>query len=399
MCRHLKLTLVIAAVLAGAGAVAAATLHAGSSPPEASAVPIAQAEHMRTISLMRPNRYRSRPVVAILGHNDGTETTDYLIPYGVLAQSDAADVLAVAPEARAVRLKPALSVKPQATLDEFDERYPQGADYVVVAAMHPRNDPRVIAWIKAQQARGAIIVGVCSGVRTLSAAGLLAGRRATRYWYDANDMESDNPTTQWVQDRRYVVDRGVVTTTGITASMPVSLALVEAIAGRSKAMEVARHFGVSEWDARHDSDAFGFNGRMLAAAARNKVAVWSHETFAIWVPAGTDEVSLAFTADAWSRTFRSGVVSVSPEPVLLRRGLVLTPDQAASDALPGPYLDPPSQLAPAQALPLALASISERYGQHTASFVATQLEYPWSERAPLTASEARTAGEPQEMSP
>ena len=34
-----------------------------------------------------------------------------------------------------------------------------------------------------------------------------------------------------------MVDRGVVTTTGITASMPVSLTLIEAIAGRDKAEE------------------------------------------------------------------------------------------------------------------------------------------------------------------
>jgi len=34
---------------------------------------------------------------------------------------------------------------------------------------------------------------------------------------------------QWVRDRRYVVDRGVATSTGITASVPLMLALVEAL--------------------------------------------------------------------------------------------------------------------------------------------------------------------------
>ncbi|HTM83216.1 hypothetical protein [Asticcacaulis sp.] len=38
---------------------------------------------------------RTRPVIAIIGENSGTEVTDFMIPYGVLKQSNAADVFAV----------------------------------------------------------------------------------------------------------------------------------------------------------------------------------------------------------------------------------------------------------------------------------------------------------------
>jgi transcriptional regulator GlxA family with amidase domain len=37
-----------------------------------------------------------------------------------------------------------------------------------------------------------------------------------------------------VRDRRYVVDHGVATSTGVSASIPVSLAMVEAIGGRGR---------------------------------------------------------------------------------------------------------------------------------------------------------------------
>lgn len=378
MCRHLKLTLAIAAALAVVGAAAAAISPPGEASAPQAAAAISLDEHARTIASMKPPK-RQRPVVAILGHNDGTETTDYLIPYAVLAQSDAAEVVAVAPEARPIKLTPALTVEPQATLAAFDARYREGADYVVVAAMHPRNDPEVLAWIKAQAANGAIIVGVCSGVRTLSAAGLLANRSATRYWYDAGDLEEANATTRWVADRRYVVDRGVVTTTGITASLPISLALVEAIAGRGKALEVAGHFGVVDWDERHNSDAFGFDRRMITAAVRNKVAFWNHETFAVPVAPGVDEVSLAFTADAWSRTFRSEAVAVAqqPGPVPTRRGLRLVPDRVVADNAADQTLPAPAKFQPGKALPAALEAIADRYGTNTAAFVAVQLEYPW----------------------
>jgi hypothetical protein len=53
-----------------------------------------------------------------------------------------------------------------------------------------------------------------------------------------------------------VADGSVATTTGITASMPMMLTLIEAIAGRSRAESVARELGVEEWNARHASGAF-----------------------------------------------------------------------------------------------------------------------------------------------
>ena len=53
-----------------------------------------------------------------------------------------------------------------------------------------------------------------------------------------------SPSIAYVADRRMVTDQGVVTTTGITASMPMMLTLIEAIAGREKAESVARDLGL-----------------------------------------------------------------------------------------------------------------------------------------------------------
>ncbi len=72
----------------------------------------------------------------------------------------------------------------------FDRAHPQGADYVIVPAMGDGDVPEVIAW------------------------------------------------------RREQVDRGVATTTGITVSVPATLALVEAIGGREKAQAIAAELGV-----------------------------------------------------------------------------------------------------------------------------------------------------------
>jgi len=74
-----------------------------------------------------------------------------------------------------------------------------------------------------------------------------------------------------------VVDGGVATTTGISASMPMSLTLIEAIAGREKAETVGRDLGLKHWDVRHDSEAFQFTRPFALTAIGNMVAFWNRE--------------------------------------------------------------------------------------------------------------------------
>src|SRR5690606_6062475 len=94
------------------------------------------------------------------------------------------------------------------------------------------DDPLVLDWLRTQAAKGARIIGVCAGAKVVAAAGLLDGRRATTHWYYLREMLERSPAIRYVPDRRMVTDEAVTTTTGITASMPMMLTLIEAIAGR-----------------------------------------------------------------------------------------------------------------------------------------------------------------------
>src|SRR5690606_7367549 len=149
-------------------------------------------------------------------------------------------VMLLATEPGPVRLYPALTVEPDATIAEFDARYPDGADYVIVPAMSRDDDPAALRWIQAQSAKGATIIGVCVGATAVGEAGLLDGRRATTHWFYVRALRRSNPQATYVPDRRIVVDGNVATTTGISASMPLALTLVEAVAGRARAEAVAR---------------------------------------------------------------------------------------------------------------------------------------------------------------
>ena len=223
------------------------------APSIAAPSPITPQETDATISALKPPK-RQRPLIAIIGINDATETTDYLMPYGILKRADIADVVTLATAPGPMTLFPALKVEPQATTAEFDARHPDGADYVIVPAMSRDDDPAALQWIRSQSARGAIIIGVCVGAKVVGHAGLLDGKRATTHWYSIKELRQDHPTIRYVEDRRLVVDNGVATTTGITASMPMSLTLIEAIAGRDKAEAIARDIGLANWDARHEID-------------------------------------------------------------------------------------------------------------------------------------------------
>ena len=357
-------------VLAGAGWL----LSLPPAPEFVVAQPIAPAETEHVVAALKASK-RTRPLVAIVGMNDATETTDYLMPYGILKRADVADVMLIATQAAPVTLFPALKVEPQASIASFDEQHPDGADYVIVPAMSRDDDPAVLAWIKAQAAKGAIMIGVCAGAKVVASAGLLDGKRATTHWYYLDELRKRHPSIRYVPDRRIIVDGKVVTTTGITASMPLSLTLIEAIAGHDKAQAVANELGLAAWDARHASDAFKFTRPFAWTAIRNAVVFWNHETLGLALDRGVDEVALALAADAWSRTYRSRAVTFANDVQETKNGLRIVPDAAAPNWPAGRHL-PNITGKPVEALDAALDGIAARYGKSTAAFVAMQLEYP-----------------------
>ena len=353
-----------------------------SLPPSVAAAPspVPAAETAAIIEALRPPK-RERPVVAVIGLNDATETTDYLMPTGILRRADVADVYLVAPEDGPVQLYPALQVEPDTTIAAFDTAQPAGADYVIVPAMSRDDDPAVIQWLNAQAAKGSIVIGVCAGAKVVAAAGLLEGRRGTTHWFYKRDLARIAPSVTQVADRRFVVDGAVATTTGISASIPLALTLVEAIAGPDKADAVAATIGIPQWDARHDSAAFGLSRDFVTTIMGNSLAFWQRETVGIAMQPGFDAVSLALAADAWSRTYKSAAFTTAsaPQAVADFTGIRVIPDHVDS-AAPGGLAIELHDAAPGPALDDTLRAIGQRYGEATAHVVAMQLEYP---RSPI----------------
>lgn len=348
-----------------------------SAPAVAEPPPVPREETDAMLASFQPAK-RDRPLVAVIGLNDATETTDYLMPAGILRRADVADVVMLATRPGTVQLYPALEVEPDATIAAFDAAHPQGADYVIVPAMSRDDDPAVIGWLRSQAEKGARIIGICAGAKVVAAAGLLDGKRATTHWYYLGEMLKRSPTIDYVADRRIVSDGGVATTTGVSASMPMTLTLIEAIAGRARANAVARDLGLEQWDARHASAAFRFTRRFAITVLANSAAFWNREELGIRLEPGMDEVSLALVADAWSRTYRSSAATfaASADAVETRNGVRVIPDQAEANWPEARRVSIFPDQRPANALDEVLEAITARYGDRTTEVVAMQLEYP-----------------------
>jgi transcriptional regulator GlxA family with amidase domain len=341
-------------------------------PPAEADAAMSERQAQAFVEALKPRR-PGRPVVAVLALNEGTETTDFLLTHAVLQSAGVADVQAVAPHRGRVLLYPAFEVEVAQDLASFDQAYPSGADYVIVPAMRDDNDPAITTWLRQQVDRGARIIGVCAGALVVARAGLLDGRRFVTHWYYRDTLLERHPAAVYVPHQRYVIDRDVATTTGITASVPTMLALVESIGGREKAQALAADLGVDSWTPAHDSTRFGLNARRRWNYVLNKVAFWRHERWSADVRNGMDDIALALAADAWSRTGRVSVSAASASgPVTLRSGVVLMAQPAAEST---PRLPLTSALKPMHQLDRTLCEIAERHGAARREWVMMEMEY------------------------
>ncbi|WP_252374266.1 DJ-1/PfpI family protein [Hydrogenophaga sp. 2FB] len=342
-------------------------------PPAPTDPALREQQTQAFVRAMKP-RHAGRPVVAIVSLNEGTETTDFLLTHAVLQRADVADVKAVASRRGRVDLFPALQVEVPHDFEGFDRVHPSGADYVIVPAMSNDADPAVTAWVRRQAENGARIVGVCNGTLVVGSAGLLDGRRFAGHWSSRGKVLERHPGSIHVPHQRYLVDRDVATTTGITASIPVALALVEAMGGREKAAAVAAELGAISWSPEHDSAPFALTVRRGVRYLLNKAPFWPHEQWGVEVRDGMDDIALALTADAWSRTGRVSVhaESASSDAVALRSGIVLVAERPSHERQRLPIT---ATMKPLQQMDATLCRIQKRFGVSYREWVVLEMEY------------------------
>ncbi|QHF97454.1 AraC family transcriptional regulator [Streptomyces sp. NHF165] len=100
--------------------------------------------------------------------------------------------------------------------------------------------PAVLDAVRRAHARGARLVGLCSGAFTLAEAGVLEGRRATAHWQWADDFRARFPGVHLEPDVLFVDDGDILTSAGSAAALDLGLHLVRRDHGAEVANAVSR---------------------------------------------------------------------------------------------------------------------------------------------------------------
>jgi putative intracellular protease/amidase len=112
------------------------------------------------------------------------------------------------------------------------------------------NNQAMLDWLIDRSAMARYVTSVCTGSAVLAKAGLLDGIRATSNKKNFEWVVTQGPTVKWVREARWVEDGTFFTSSGVSAGMDMSLAVIEKILDREAAEEAALS---AEYDWHHNS--------------------------------------------------------------------------------------------------------------------------------------------------
>ena len=123
--------------------------------------------------------------------------------------------------------------------------------------------PRLVAWLKAMHARGAVLCSACSGIFLLGETGLWDGRDATVHFAYAREFASVHPAVPIHPERVLVVSGtrdDLVSSGASTTWHDLVLYLIARFAGATTAQDVARMFAL-QWHQDGLTPYIVFQGR------------------------------------------------------------------------------------------------------------------------------------------
>jgi AraC family transcriptional activator FtrA len=137
--------------------------------------------------------------------------------------------------------------------------------------------PAVLTAIRRAHARGARLIGFCSGAFTLAEAGVLDGRRATAHWQWGGDFRARFPAVTLEPDVLFVDDGDILTAAGSAAALDLGLHVVRRDHGAEVANVVSRRLVFA---ANRDGGQRQFVERPVPAVREESLApllVWAQE--------------------------------------------------------------------------------------------------------------------------
>ncbi|MDO6590608.1 DJ-1/PfpI family protein [Loktanella sp. D2R18] len=108
---------------------------------------------------------------------------------------------------------------------------------------------RLLNWLQDMAPKSEHVLSVCTGAAFLAKAGLLDGRAATTNKLNFDWVTQFGPNVDWQGRARWVEDGAYFTSSGVSAGMDMSLAVIEHLLGAEQADFSATH---SEYERQRD---------------------------------------------------------------------------------------------------------------------------------------------------
>src|ERR1700678_1924603 len=101
------------------------------------------------------------------------------------------------------------------------------------------DDAGLLDWLRRRSADAQIVTSVCTGASLLARAGLLDGRRATTNKLSFAWVTTQGAHVQWVKEARWVEDGNIFTSSGVSAGIDMTLAVIATLEGVNEAERIA----------------------------------------------------------------------------------------------------------------------------------------------------------------
>lgn len=192
----------------------------------------------------------------------GFETLDYFGPIEMLGSPAHNIQIITVAKAR----EPVPSVHGQrimvdktiAEKNDYDLLFIPGGDTALEAA----KDAELTQWIREASANAERVMAVCTGTVLLGMTGVLDGRKATTNKLDFTQTVPLAPNVDWVKEARWVEDGKFFTSSGVSAGMDMSLAVIADLFGMKAADKTA--LGCEyEWQKDPSRDPFAKSAGLI----------------------------------------------------------------------------------------------------------------------------------------
>jgi len=158
----------------------------------------------------------------------GFELLDVFGPleaFGMLAESGKCKVLTVGENGGAVASRQG----PRTATDHSFDDCPPLDIFLVPGGLGTRTEAsndRFLKWIRERAQSARFVMSVCTGTALLARAGLLDGRSATTNKFAFKWVADQGPTVNWIKQARWVEDGKFWTSSGVSAGIDMTLALI-----------------------------------------------------------------------------------------------------------------------------------------------------------------------------